>query len=143
MRCRQIYWQWNYLCPLVLLAWKVLWETSKESNLTMQSILFSFLITYTKAFDLESKGIIIKTKNETNYLATTRLKNTVQGNLEAPQTIPWRKILSRQFLMSRWFGGTANFVKVLLTFMKCACNKEAQETTDWFQAWSNVKQGKH
>ena len=67
----------------------------------MQSILLSILIGYSKAFDHESKGIIIKTKNETNYLATTRLKNTVQGNLEAPQTIPWGKILSRQFLMSR------------------------------------------
>ena len=40
----------------------------------MQSILFSLLIAYTKAFDHESKGIIIKTKNETSYLATTRLK---------------------------------------------------------------------
>ena len=67
----------------------------------MQSILFSLLIAYTKAYDHESKGIIIKTKNETSYLATTRLKNTAQGNLEAPQTIPWGKILSRQFHMNR------------------------------------------
>ena len=58
----------------------------------MQSILFSLLIAYTRAFGHESKGIIIKTKNETNYLATTRLKNTVQGNLEAPQTIPFYSI---------------------------------------------------
>ena len=41
----------------------------------MQSILFSLLITYTNAFDLESNGIIIKTKSGTSYLATTELKN--------------------------------------------------------------------
>ena len=50
----------------------------------MQSILFSLLIAYTKAYDHESKGIIIKTKNETSYLATTRLKKTQYKGIWKP-----------------------------------------------------------
>ena len=50
----------------------------------MQSILFSLLIAYSKAFDHESKGIIIKTKNETTYLATTRLKKHSTRDFGSP-----------------------------------------------------------
>ena len=69
----------------------------------MQSILFSLLIAYTKAFDHESKGIIIKTKNEASYLATTGLKNHSTREFGSPSdySIALGKILSRQFHMNR------------------------------------------
>ena len=70
--------------PSSIAGWKSIWDTSKESNLTMQSILFSLLVTYTKAFDHECKGIIIKTKNETSYLATTGLKKHITREFGSP-----------------------------------------------------------
>ena len=68
----------------------IVWDTSKEtvlsleSSCTMLSIFYTFLIIHTNAYDHESRDVIIKTKSEKSYLAKTRLKKHGTGESQSP-----------------------------------------------------------